>query len=438
MNRTVEKNKTLLVDGPASVTLVTGKAEAFGATITTAGKVVIREGKRLPFLVLETATFDISHGENALIEEVEGDTVPQSWIKSFEEIASLSAKPIVVLVLGAVDSGKTSLCTYLTNRALTKKWKVAVLDGDLGQADIGPPSTIAYAFVTKSVTDLFSLRTRNAFFVGDTSPIRVKDKVIEGLCLLKKELLTANPDIVVVNTDGWTDGECAVDYKVSLAKAVDPDLVLCLQQKDELASMCNALADFKKTLVESPLAVFQRNIEKRRSLRELGYVKYLRNAKVQSLSLGWVKVEGNELFDLCKARLSMKQANKIYSLLGMKPLHVAEFNDRICVVIGRRRWIEGDNIKKVEEFTKKKVVVTRKGEEEGLFAGLFSAGKKFLGVGVLQEIDYLRKSMKVYTPVSDEISTLVLGNVRLDKNMKEISTGAEEDSVDFSSFNRLF
>jgi hypothetical protein len=46
--------------------------------------------------------------------------------------------------------------------------------------------------------------------------------------------------------------------------------------------------------------------------------------------------------------------------------------------------------------------------------------------------------MKVCTPVSDEISTLVLGNVRLDKNMKEISTGAEENSVDFSSFNRLF
>jgi 3-polyprenyl-4-hydroxybenzoate decarboxylase len=84
VNRTVEKNKTLLVDGPASVMLVSGKAEAFGATMTTAGRVVIREGKRLPFAVRETATFDISLGMNAAAEEVDGDTVPQSWMASWE------------------------------------------------------------------------------------------------------------------------------------------------------------------------------------------------------------------------------------------------------------------------------------------------------------------------------------------------------------------
>ena len=438
MNRTVEKNKTLLVDGPASVVLISGKAEAFGATMTTAGRVVIREGKRLPFAVRETANFDISLGENATAEEVDGDTVPASWTDSWQELMKISSRPVVALVLGTVDSGKSSFCTYLVNKAVSEKRKVAVVDGDLGQSDIGPPCTVAYNLISKPITDLFNLQARNAIFVGFTSPNRVTNKVIEALLALEKESLTGNPSLLIVNTDGWVEGECAVNYKVELVKTLEPQIIFCIQQKDELAQVCDTVGNFRKIMVESPQAVRQRDTEKRKSLRELGYIKYLKGSKVQSLSLGWIKVEDSELFGLCQTHPGARQASKIYGLLGMKPLHVAEFGDRICVVIGRRRWIEGDRIKKLQEVTGKKVVVTRKGEEEGVFAGLYNASRKFLGVGVLQEIDYLRKSVKVCTPVSGDIGILALGNVRLDRNMKELPAIADENGADFASFRKLF
>ena len=438
MNRTVEKNKTLLVDGPASVMLVSGKAEVFGAAMNTAGKVVIREGKRLPFAVRETANLDISLGENAAAEEVDGDTIPLSWTTSCEELMKITAKPVVALVLGTVDSGKSSFCTYLANKALTEKRKVAILDGDLGQSDIGPPCTVAYSPVAKRITDLFNLQAKNAVFVGDTSPGRVTGGVIEGMLALKKESLARSPDLMIVNTDGWIEGDCAVSYKLELVRALAPHMVFCIQQKDELAPIYNALSDVQKIVVESPQTVRQRDAEKRKNLRELGYIKYLRGSKVQSLSLGWVKVEGSQLCGLCKTHMGAKQASKIYSLFGMKPLHLAELNGRICVVIGRRRWIDGDHIKKVEEFTKKKVVVTRKGEEEGVFVGLYNTERKFLGVGVLQEIDYLRNTLKVSTPVSGEIGILTMGNVKLDRNMRELPTVADENAVDFASFKKLF
>lgn len=438
MNRTVEKNKTLLVDGPASVVLISGKAEAFGATMTTAGRVVIREGKRLPFAVRETANFDISLGENATAEEVDGDTVPASWTDSWQELMKISSRPVVALVLGTVDSGKSSFCTYLVNKAVSEKRKVAVVDGDLGQSDIGPPCTVAYNLISKPITDLFNLQARNAIFVGFTSPNRVTNKVIEALLALEKESLTGNPSLLIVNTDGWVEGECAVNYKVELVKTLEPQIIFCIQQKDELAQVCDTVGDFRKIMVESPQAIRQRDTEKRKSLRELGYIKYLKGSKVQSLSLGWIKVEDSELFGLCQTHPGARQASKIYGLLGMKPLHVAELGDRICVVIGRRRWIEGDRIKKLQEVTGKKVVVTRKGEEEGVFAGLYNASRKFLGVGVLQEIDYLRKSVKVCTPVSGDIGILALGNVRLDRNMKELPAIADENGADFASFRKLF
>ncbi len=439
MKQIIENGKTLLVDGPASVTVTSGKVEVFGSTVGNTSKVVIREGKRLPFAVEEKATFEISLGENANVEEVDGNTIPPSWVKSFEEVLEFQTKPVTAIVLGTVDSGKTSFCTYLINKLIHEKQKGAILDGDLGQSDIGPPCTVAYTFVTKPIWDLFNLEAKNAFFVGVTSPSSAVNKVIEGLTTLKKEILDNDPDFIVINTDGWVEGEDAGKYKIQLIEELKPDIFFCIQQKDELALVINTLEKFRKVVVESPPAIRQRSREKRRNLRELGYIKYLRNAKVQSLPLGWLEIEGNDLLGLGKAHENIRQARKIYELLGSKPLHFAELEDRICIVIGKRRWISADNIKKVEEHSKKRVIVVRKGEEEeGLLIALHDANRKFLGIGVLQEIDYLRKTIKIFTPVSGEISRIILGKVKLDKNFKEIQAFVEENQSGFTEFRKLF
>lgn len=434
MNRTVESGKTLLVDGPASITAVSGKVEVFGSALGSKDKIVIREGKRLPFAVKETAIFAVSLGENADLNETDGNTIPSSWTKAYEGLLSLQTRPLTAVVLGAVDSGKTSFCTYLINELLNEKQRVAILDGDLGQSDVGPPCTIAYTFITKPVTDLFNLEAKNAFFVGVTSPSKAIDKVMEGLASLRKEVLTDNPDFIVMNTDGWIEGEDAVNYKVQLVEQLDPGIVFCIQQKDELAPLLNTLEKFRRVPVESPSAIRQRSREKRRSMRELGYIKYLRNAKVQSIPLDWLKIEANELAGLSMTPEKTTHARKIYELMGMKPLHLAELRDKVCIVIGRRRWINMNTIKKVEEFTKKKVVVVRKGEERGLLMALCDAERKFLGIGVLREIDYRRRVMKVYTPVSKDVSIVATGIVKLDKNLREIPVFAEENQPDFRKF----
>jgi len=438
MNRTVEKGKTLLVDGPASIIATSGKVEVFGSIMGGTRKVVIREGKRLPFVVEEKATFDISLGENASAEEIDGNSIPPSWIRSFEELLKIQAKPVTAIVLGTVDSGKTSFCTYLLNKLLREKKKVAILDGDLGQSDIGPPCTVAYNFVTKPMTDLFNLEAKNAFFIGVTSPSIAVSKVIEGLTLLKKEILVSNPDFIVVDTDGWIEGEEAVNYKAQLIEKLNPDIIFCIQQKDELTPFLNSLEKFVKVVVDSPSVIKQRSRERRRNLRELGYTKYLRNAKVQSLPLNWLKIEENGIFGLGGTHENTRQARKIYELLGMKPLHLAELKDRIFIVIGRKRWIDEDNIKKVEEFAKKKMIVTRKGEEEDTLIALYNAEKKFLGIGVLKEVDYARKTLKILTPVAKEISIVALGKVRLDKNLKEIPDFTEENQSEFATIRKLF
>ncbi|MEM3668871.1 MAG: Clp1/GlmU family protein [Candidatus Bathyarchaeia archaeon] len=437
MIKSVEKGRTLLVDGPASVTVMSGVVDVFGAVISGKGKVVIREGKRLPFTTGEKTEFDISLGENASVEEIEGSTIPSSWTEAFSEVSDIQERPALIMVMGNVDSGKSSFCTYIVNKLLNKKCKVAVLDGDLGQSDIGPPCSVAYNFVSKPVTDLFNLEAKNAFFVGVTSPSPVVEKVIEGLVSLKREILNGNPDFVVVNTDGWVEGEDAVKYKIRLVNELMPSIVLCIKQGEEITPLVNAIENSRKFVVESPPTIKQRSRERRKSLRELGYIKYLKNAKVQSIPLNWVNIEGSELLNISRISEKSKRARIIYDLLGMKPLHFVELKDKVYVVIGRGRWISDENVRKVEQFVEKRVEVIRKGQEEGALTALYGGEKKFLGIGVLQEVDYVRKALKIFTPVSKEIATIVVGKIKLDKNLKEIPFFENEKQQNYTFVQKL-
>jgi polynucleotide 5'-hydroxyl-kinase GRC3/NOL9 len=368
VNQTVERGKTLLVDGPAAVRVVSGKAEVLGFPVKGARRILVREGKRLPFFVAETASFDISLGENAGVEEVDGNTIPPSWVESVEVLMSFQKKPVIAMVMGKTDSGKTSFCTHLINKLVSAKQKVAIIDGDLGQSDIGPPCTVAYAFITKPLTELYELKAENAFFVGATSPSEALSKTIEGLALMKAEILDRTVDFVVVNTDGWVEGEEAVKYKAQLAEKLKPDMVLCIQQKNELEPLLAALK-FRKIVIDSSSVAKQRSREKRRNLREMSYAKYLTDAKVKSLPLNQLALE------------------------------------------------------------EKTALPIRQGEERGLLLGLYDAQRKFLGIGILREVDSVRKTLKVLTSVSAKPSIIALGKVRLDEKLKEAPTFLGENGA---------
>jgi polynucleotide 5'-hydroxyl-kinase GRC3/NOL9 len=298
--------------------------------------------------------------------------------------------------------------------------KVAILDGDLGQSDVGPPSTLSYAYVPRPITDLFNLRARDAYFIGTTSPSQVSSEMIEGLVRLLKEISVSTPDFIIVNTDGWVEEEEGIQHKTQLVKELDPNIVLCLKLEDELESLLKNLENYRTVIVKSPSAIKKRSTEKRRSLRELGYIKYLGNLKVKSIPISWLEIKGDRFIGLDTNHTKRERANKIFRLLEMKPLHLAELQSKICIVIGKRRWISQDKINALEEMTNKKVVVLYKGEEEGLIIALYDSERKWLGLGLLHEIDYKRKVMKISTPVSEKIAMVELGRLKLDDNYKEV------------------
>lgn len=366
MNKKVEKNRTLLVDGPASVTLLSGKTQVFGFQLNRPQKIVIREGKRLPFEVEQEAMFSLSLGAGADFHEVEGSTIPPSWKEACELVIGIERKPSTIMVIGGVDSGKSSFCTYIANRMVCRKCKVAVLDEDLGQSDIGSPATVAYAILSKPVTDLFSLQPQGTFFVGATSPACVVDKTVEAVAILKKEILEKTEiDCLIVNTDGWAAGNEAVAFKQRLAKEIEPDIVFCVEELCTDGSLCasfgDALAGYRQERVSSPSEVRGRDRENRKTLRELGFAKYLEGAKVRVFPINHVTVEGKENYSL---------------------------------ILQHRA--------------------------ENMLVALYNKEKLFMGIGVLRGVDYDRKALRILTAVAEKPALLRFGRIRLDKDLREI------------------
>jgi len=268
------------------------------------------------------------------------------------------------------------------------------------------------------VKDLFEIKAEKAYFVGLTSPSGAVNRVIEGLTELKSRIMGVAVDFLIINTDGWVDGEDAAKYKIQLTETVSPSVVVGIQQGDELTPILTALRGTKFLAVDSPQLVQRRNREKRRILRELSYKKYLKQAKVQSFTLSWIKVEGSLLG--AGSPLTPEHMEKTRNLLGTRPIYSEETLTKIFIVLRRNQSVTEEQVKEIGERFGKRAKVIREGEEEGLLVGLQDERGRFLGIGILCGVDYKRKVMKVYTPVREKVSTIRFGQIKLDENGREI------------------
>jgi polynucleotide 5'-hydroxyl-kinase GRC3/NOL9 len=417
VKRVVEKDKTLIVDGPASVTVQSGEVEVFAAPMQTAVKLVIRHGKRVPFEVKEKAEFDVLLGEKATVNEVEGSTIPASWEKAVREILT-AEKPVAAMIVGGVDSGKTSFCAYLANQSLKEKHRVAIIDVDLGQSDLGPPSTISSSRITKPVLDPFDLDAENTCFVGTTSPSSTVVKVVEGIKRIKERILKRGVSVLIINTDGWIEGEDAVRFKVALVKQVKPDVVVGIQEKSELTFLLGALTETRTLCIESPVMVRKRDRDERKLLRELGYKKYLKSARAESFPLRWVKF-GNTVFGVGIAP-SQERLKKIEEVFLATPLYAEEMSGFVFIVLDKEQWFDEEVLKSLEQKLNRKVKVVKESDEEGLLAALHDDKENFLGIGVVEGFDYERRVARIYTPVNKGVGSIQLGHVKLDKKGREI------------------
>lgn len=415
MVKELEAGRTLLVSGPASVTLLEGKLEALGTSVPIKSRVVIRGGRVLPFRASEKSMIDVVLGENAESKEILENTIPDSWIKSVQEILTLE-HPCIVMAIGDTDSGKTTFCTFLANKALEKVHPIGIIDGDIGQADIGAPTTIGLGVIKNPITDLFTVKTKNAYFVGMTSPSDVADNVIRGIALLKREATEMGLKFIIVNTDGWIQGDAAKSYKVEIAKAVKPNAVVGIQRDSELISILDAFENegVKTYSLKASVAVRGRDKEERRKLRELGYKKFLRGSRMVFVPMNWIKIE-NSIISAGRPLLQ-ERLREFEDLLGCKLVYGEETPSTLFLVLSRGEEIEAeDAVSRLAKSIRKKIRLVLQGEEVGLLVSLLDDKRRFLGLGRLFEIDFEKLALRITTPIKGRASIVQFSRIKLDR-----------------------
>ena len=66
------------------------------------------------------------------------------------------------------------------------------------------------------------------------------------------------------------------------------------------------------------------------------------------------------------------------------------------------------------------VICIKRGQERGIIVGLYDFNNTYLGMGVINEIDFERNSIKISTPVNENPSLIVVGLIRLNNDFREI------------------
>ena len=416
MLRTVKAKKTILVNGPSSITLLKGKVNAIGAILEYKEKIIVRKGRRLPIEIKEQSQLKIVTGVGGYIDEVEGSTIPEGWEEIVNEIKKIS-KPRTVMILGNVDSGKTTFSIFLTN-ALVSTSEIAIIDADIGQSDIGPPTTIGLGMVKKPITDLFTINPEKLRFIGLTTPNSVEDEIIHELNEIHKSVKDAGIETVIINTDGWVMGKEARNFKVSLVERISPDIVIGFKDNNGMEKILEDLKEkgVRAEGIYSSLAVKIRNRDERKSLREQGYKKFLRDAFLRQIPISWVQLENTFLMS---NRFNIERMKEYSDILKKKLLYFHEDDENIIFIVKKEDYFNGEETISPELFGKK-VRIIGEGEEKGLITGLLNEERVFLGLGIIDKIDYQNQILKIHTPYDGKVNIVRFGQVKIDSQGNEM------------------
>ncbi|MBO3755129.1 MAG: hypothetical protein FGF53_09715, partial [Candidatus Brockarchaeota archaeon] len=242
---------------------------------------------------------------------------------------------------------------------------------DIGQSDIGPPTTIGLSVVENHLINLSSVTANALFFVGYISPSPVVGKVILGVKkLLNLPSISSLP--AIINTDGWVADEGAIAYKVRMINEISSDIVIGIERESEV----DPILDLVKGIsirVESPSFLKKRSREDRKRLREYKYRKYLEGSKAVYLPLDQIEIRG----------LSVKELMKSSGLA----------------------------------------------EKQNLILGLLDRNDLLLGIGILKDFDREGNMLKVYTPIQKEAFAAEVGAVKITEEGKEIAYIGESYSA---------
>ncbi len=281
--------------------------------------------------------------------------------------AVLDPQNRTIMVIGASDTGKTTLVEDLLTLLTRTFKKVAVIDGDIGQSHLGPPTTIGWGLIQNKFESWKKTPLRDFYFTGATSPLGNMLPTAVGAKLIS-EIAENHAEKVVMDTTGMVRAGAGKALKICKIDLIQPQLILALQREDELEHILVSFRGMRLPQIHRipvPFGIIQKTYSDRSLYRERRFRDYFKRAKTISLSLDKIGLRNtkseaclpNQLISLRNRQgrdLALGMVEEINPAKGKMSVHtpLKETEEIGSVVLGDLRInLEGKQIYPASDHT---------------------------------------------------------------------------------------
>jgi polynucleotide 5'-hydroxyl-kinase GRC3/NOL9 len=322
--------------------------------------------------------------------------IPSRWKPALEAARAGGT----FLLIGAIDSGKSTLAAVLANEARAAGRAVAVIDADVGQSSIGPPTCVGMARVEGEIGSLEDLRPGAIDFVGAPSPMGHLLQCATSTSAMAAAARTTAADTLIVDTTGLISGSFARALKVGKVRLLDPDFVIALQFEDEVEHLVAAYRSrARPKVLRLPVsrAVKERSRDERAARRQRKFAAYFAQGTAAEISWDRAPVENSQWTSGEPAPGHISAYAE--ECLGCEVLYAERQGDGILVIVKGR--VDAADLRTLGEGFGGRARALDAAALDHLLVGLLGERGKTLGLGIIEAIDFLRRRLSVFTPLAD-------------------------------------
>ncbi|MDE0300277.1 MAG: Clp1/GlmU family protein [Candidatus Poribacteria bacterium] len=306
----------------------------------------------------------------------------------WERIARRIIHPqAIVLVIGSVDTGKSTFCRFLVEQGLARGLTVGLVDADLGQSQIGPPATIGLKVLSQN-PDWNEIEADDLYFVGWISPEGHSLRCVTGVRLMVDTAVRAGVDFVVVDTSGYVKGRGAVTLKQHKIEIIQPRHLVCIQRSGELDEIVAGFDDIHPVKVHR-LAPHRASTSKtsdfRRKYRESRVNRYFSETVEACLPFERFRGQRTPYF---VGRSANARELEILSDLAETRVLYAEWGHRTLALVTQEVLPDCVQSQLKHRLSLSNLVARPQRYFERRFVGLIDARGKTVSVAIIKAVDF--------------------------------------------------
>ncbi len=269
----LEKGEVLRLLGPLRLRVTSGCVVAAGVEACEGFEAVVQAERGASLYALESSAeveLILGHGAGAeVLRDEEAVRVAREWL----EVARTAPRG-KVLVLGPVESGKSTLTLWLLN----SQSEACYASLDAGQNELGTPGYFSLAHRGEApALHPLDLNPVSAWLVGCNAPEHCHWPAVSAAARLAS-YAAKTCTVTLMDTDGFVAGPGLV-YKASIIEATQPDTIIVVEKGPwrQLAATASMYAEVLRAPAAPQRLVRSRDRGERRAYRARMYQRLFAN-----------------------------------------------------------------------------------------------------------------------------------------------------------------